>query len=116
MHVEKNVFVNVLNIVMDIKNKTKNNVKARINLKKYCKWRELELQFQPSGKVLKPKTKFILSNEQKVLFMYWWGSYDWCHVLISITRSTEVKAHIHRTDQKHKSIYTQSRSAKLIRD
>lgn len=44
MHVEKNVFDNVFNTVMDIKNKTKDNVKARMDLKEYCKQRELELQ------------------------------------------------------------------------
>jgi len=37
MHVEKNVFDNVFNTVMDIKNKTKDNVKARMDLKEYCK-------------------------------------------------------------------------------
>jgi len=65
MHVEKNVFDNVFNTVMDIKDKTKDNAKARVDLKEYCKRRELELQVQPSGKVLKPKAKFVLSNEQK---------------------------------------------------
>jgi len=65
MHVEKNAFDNVFNIVMDIKDKTKDNVKARMDLNEYYKHRELELQVQPSGKVLKPKANIVLSNEQK---------------------------------------------------
>ena len=73
MHIEKNVFDNVFNTVMDIKNKTKDNVKARIDLKEYCKRRELELHILPSGKVLKPKAKFALSNEQRS-FVYKWIS------------------------------------------
>ena len=36
-----------------------------------CKRRELELQVQPSGKVLKPKAKFVLSNEQKNIVYKW---------------------------------------------
>jgi len=71
MHVEKNVFDNVFNIVMDIKDKTKDNAKARMDLKEYCKRRELELQVHPSGKVLKPKAKFVLSNEQKNIVYKW---------------------------------------------
>jgi len=65
MHVEKNVFDNIFNTMMDIKDKTKDNVKVRMYLKEYYKHRELELHVQPSGKVLKPKAKFVLSNEQK---------------------------------------------------
>ena len=71
MHVEKNVFDNVFNTMMDIKDKTKDNIKARMDLKDYCKRRELELQVQPSGKVLKPKAKFVLSNEQKNVVYKW---------------------------------------------
>ena len=65
MHVEKNVFDNVFNTVMDIKDKTRDNVKVRMDLKEYYRHRELELQVQPSGKVLKPKANIVLSNEQK---------------------------------------------------
>ncbi|XP_052189885.1 serine/threonine-protein phosphatase 4 regulatory subunit 2-like [Diospyros lotus] len=43
MHIEKNVFDNVSNIVMDVKGNTKDNAKARIDLKEYCRRRELEL-------------------------------------------------------------------------
>ena len=55
MHIEKNVFDNVFNTVMDVKGKTKDNAKARMDLKEYCRRRELELVDRGNGKLLKPK-------------------------------------------------------------
>ncbi|XP_057426300.1 uncharacterized protein LOC130719704 [Lotus japonicus] len=71
MHIEKNVFDNVFNTVMDIKGKTKDNVKARRDLKEYCRRRELELVENLGGKPLKPKAKFILSKEQNMAVCKW---------------------------------------------
>jgi len=71
MHIEKNVFDNVFNIVMDIKDKTKDDMKAIIDLKKYCPRKELELLQLPDGKVIKPKAKFVLSKEQKNVVYKW---------------------------------------------
>jgi len=67
MHIEKTVFDNVFNTVMDIKDKTKDDIKARMDLKKYCRRKELELQHLTNGKVLKPKANFVLSKEQKII-------------------------------------------------
>jgi predicted amino acid-binding ACT domain protein len=36
MHIDKNVFDNVFNTVMDVKGKTKDNIKARRDLEVYC--------------------------------------------------------------------------------
>ncbi|XP_058729647.1 uncharacterized protein LOC131601773 isoform X2 [Vicia villosa] len=71
MHIEKNVFDNVFNTVMDIKGKTKDNAKARKDLKEYCRRKELELHVLPNGKELKPKAKYVLSNDQQK------GVYKW---------------------------------------
>jgi len=71
MHIEKNVFDNVFNTVMDIKDKTKDNVKARMDLKVYCRRRELELQDQSNGKVIKPKAKYVLSKDQQNSVYKW---------------------------------------------
>ncbi|KAL0287390.1 UNVERIFIED_CONTAM: hypothetical protein Scaly_2766300 [Sesamum calycinum] len=43
MHIEKNVFDNIFNTVMDIKGKTKDNLNARKDLKIICNRSELEL-------------------------------------------------------------------------
>ena len=42
MHIEKNVFENVFNIVMQVERKTKDNEKAREDLKVLCRRLELE--------------------------------------------------------------------------
>ena len=36
MHIEKNVFKNIFNIVMDVKGKTKDNIKARLDVALFC--------------------------------------------------------------------------------
>ncbi|RDX81488.1 hypothetical protein CR513_37828, partial [Mucuna pruriens] len=65
MHIEKNVFENVFHTVMDNKEKTKDNEKARLDLAEYCNRKELLLKTNPNGNYVKPKAKFCLSNEQK---------------------------------------------------
>jgi len=45
MHVEKNVFDNIFNTVMDIKAKTKDTANARQDLRLICKRPKLELDF-----------------------------------------------------------------------
>ncbi|KAK2369072.1 hypothetical protein QL285_082226 [Trifolium repens] len=57
--------------VMDIKDKTKDNAKARMDIKKYCRRKELELQTQSNGKVLKPKAKYVLSSDQQKVVYKW---------------------------------------------
>ena len=37
MHIEKNYFDNLFNIVMDMSGKTKDNVKARLDLPEHCR-------------------------------------------------------------------------------
>ncbi|XP_075074775.1 uncharacterized protein LOC142162330 [Nicotiana tabacum] len=37
MHIEKNFFDNLFNTIMDVNNKTKDNLKARMDLKEYCR-------------------------------------------------------------------------------
>ena len=44
MHTERNVFMNVFDTVMDIKGKTKDTHKARLDLPELCRRSELELQ------------------------------------------------------------------------
>ncbi|XP_059292245.1 uncharacterized protein LOC132045694 [Lycium ferocissimum] len=43
MHIEKNYFDNLFNTVMDVKGKTKDNPKARLDLQEYCMRKELWL-------------------------------------------------------------------------
>ena len=70
MHVEKNMFDNVFNTVMNVKGKMKDNPKARMDLKVICKRPELELQ-EYNGKVLKPKARYVLEPDQVKQVCQW---------------------------------------------
>ncbi|KAJ7949303.1 Transposon protein, putative, CACTA, En/Spm sub-class [Quillaja saponaria] len=63
MHIEKNVFDNVFNTVMNMKGKTKDNPNARMDLKLFCKRPELELK-ECNGKLITPKASYSLSKLQ----------------------------------------------------
>ena len=43
MHIEKNVFDNIFNTIMDVKDKTKDNVRSRKDLELYCSRTEMHL-------------------------------------------------------------------------
>ena len=63
MHIEKNIFDNVLNTVKDIKEKTKDNIKARLDLAIYYKYLHLELQQDDKERVYKLKVTYSLTRE-----------------------------------------------------
>ena len=65
MHIEKNVFDNIFYTVIDVKGKTKDNIKARMDFKEVCHKSELELQNLSNGKVLKSKARYALTRDQK---------------------------------------------------
>ena len=68
MHNEKNVFEHVFNTVMDIEGKTKNNEKAREDMKKLCKRHELEKD-ETNRKF--PKTCYTLDRVRKLVLCEW---------------------------------------------
>ncbi|GJZ85542.1 hypothetical protein Tco_0650881, partial [Tanacetum coccineum] len=62
MHIEKNVFENIFNTVMDT-SKTKDNIKARMDIEKYCDRADLHV-WKQNNKVLKTKASYTLSKPQ----------------------------------------------------
>ncbi|XXG88832.1 hypothetical protein AAC387_Pa12g0989 [Persea americana] len=64
MHIEKNVFDNVFSTVMGVPGKTKDNDKARLDMKDIYKRPGLELYGTPNGKIAKPHAKYTLSKKQ----------------------------------------------------
>ncbi|RDX96520.1 hypothetical protein CR513_20813, partial [Mucuna pruriens] len=58
MHVEKNVFDNIFNTIMDKKGKTKDNENVREDMKMICKRRTLKLKAE-NDKYKKPKATYI---------------------------------------------------------
>ena len=65
MHFKKNVFDELLNIVIDIKGKSKDHLKTRMDLKALCNWMELEHTEIGNIKLYKPKVKFSFTMDQK---------------------------------------------------
>ncbi|RDX99680.1 hypothetical protein CR513_17246, partial [Mucuna pruriens] len=70
MHVEKNVFDNIFNKVMNIKGKTKDNVNAREDMEMICKCPTLELKVA-KGKYQKTKATYVLNANQKRMVCKW---------------------------------------------
>ncbi|MHC6132232.1 DUF4218 domain-containing protein, partial [Serratia marcescens] len=62
---------NIFYTIMDIKEKTKDNVKARKDLALYCNRRHLELKPASDGKLLKPVANYVLKKEDKDAVYKW---------------------------------------------
>ncbi|KAL6586327.1 hypothetical protein OROMI_001315 [Orobanche minor] len=71
MHIEKNFFDNTRHTVMDDPNKTKDNIKARKDLALHTRRRELFLQEDGKGGLLKPKATYTLSRHQNKAICEW---------------------------------------------
>ncbi|GKB52667.1 putative transposon, En/Spm-like protein [Tanacetum coccineum] len=62
MHIEKNVFENIFNTVMDT-SKTKDNIKARKDREIYCDRANLHT-WSENNKIIKPKASYTLTKPQ----------------------------------------------------
>ena len=71
MHIEKNLFDNIFNTVMNVSGKTKDNDKARIDITFYYRRKDLELKSETNGKLLKPKENYTLTAHQTKLVSQW---------------------------------------------
>ncbi|KAK6803275.1 hypothetical protein RDI58_001059 [Solanum bulbocastanum] len=56
---------------MDVKGKTKDNPKARMDIKEYCRRKELWLQELQNGKIVKPKASFSFTLDEKREIIQW---------------------------------------------
>ncbi|KAK9078683.1 hypothetical protein SSX86_002740 [Deinandra increscens subsp. villosa] len=63
MHIEKNVFENLFQTIMDT-DKTKDNIKARKDVKELCNRPSLHLLSGNNNKLLKPKASYTLTKQQ----------------------------------------------------
>jgi predicted XRE-type DNA-binding protein len=62
MYIEKNVFENIFNTIMDVKEKTKDNINARMNISLFCHCKNMELIYDELW-VAKSKVSFILRKK-----------------------------------------------------
>jgi len=70
MHIEKNVFENIFNTIMDVKGKTKDNIKARLDVTLFCNRKNMELVCDES-RIVKPKASFVLEKNAQLLVYKW---------------------------------------------
>jgi len=70
MHIENNVFENIFNTVMDVKGKTKDNIKARLDITLLCNHQNMEL-VRDGSRVAKPGASFVLEKNAQLLVYKW---------------------------------------------
>jgi len=70
MHIEKKVFENIFSTVMDVKGKTKDNIKARLDVALFCNRKNMELVCDES-RVAKPRASFVLETNAQLLVYKW---------------------------------------------
>jgi len=75
MHIEKNVFENIFNTIMDVKGKTKDNIKARLNVALFCNCKNMEL-VRDGSRVAKPRASFMLEKNAQLLVYKWLKSLE----------------------------------------
>jgi len=64
MHIEKNVFENIFNTIMDVKGKTKDNIKARLDTTLFCNRKNMELVFDGLQAKLRVREKCTTTSLQ----------------------------------------------------
>jgi len=70
MHIEKNMFENIFNTVMNMKGKTKDNIKARLDIALFCNHKNIKLVCDGS-RVAKPRASFVLEKKAQLLVYKW---------------------------------------------
>jgi hypothetical protein len=72
MHTEKNVIEALWTPLMDIPNKSKDNVKARVDLAALCDRPNQDMKSPSSGNTWRrPKANFVLSRAERKEVLYW---------------------------------------------
>ncbi|XP_052189866.1 uncharacterized protein LOC127799683 [Diospyros lotus] len=69
MHIEKNVCDNIIWTLLNVSGKSKDNLKARLDLKELGIRKKLHPEDRLSGKKYLPPTSFTLNREQKHIFL-----------------------------------------------
>jgi len=60
------VFDNIYNTVMDVKGKTKDNIKARLDVALFCNRQNMKL-IRDESRVAKPRASFVLEKNARLL-------------------------------------------------
>ncbi|KAK5819109.1 hypothetical protein PVK06_024069 [Gossypium arboreum] len=68
MHIEKNVWENIIQTILNVDGKSKDNLQSRLDLVHMGIRRDLHPQVLPNGKYWLPPTIFAMSKEEKEIF------------------------------------------------
>ena len=71
MHIENNFFDNIFNTIMDVKGKTKDIQKAKMDVIELCGPGDLKLVQLQNEKLTKPKTNYMFSSEDAKSIYIW---------------------------------------------
>ena len=75
MHIEKNVFEQIINTIMSVKGKSKDDINSRKDLAMHCKRRKLNLQVIDDGvggrREVMPTAPYVLRKEQRKVLSEW---------------------------------------------
>jgi len=61
MHIKRNMFEKIFNTMMDVKGKTKENMKAKMNIPSFCHHKNVKLIYD-GPQVVKLKASFALDK------------------------------------------------------
>ena len=70
MHIKKNVFENIFNMIIDVKGKAKDKIKAIMDITLFSHCKNMELVYAES-RVAKPKASFALNKNAQLLVYQW---------------------------------------------
>jgi len=70
MQIKKNMFENIFNMMMDVKEKTKDSMKAIMDIPLFCHCKNVELVYDGSW-VVKPNANFTLDKNAQLLIYQW---------------------------------------------
>ena len=70
MHIEKNMFENIFNTVIDVKGKTKDNIKDILDVALFYNRKNMLLACDES-RVAKPRASFMLEKNTQLLVYKW---------------------------------------------
>jgi hypothetical protein len=96
MHIEKNMFKNIFNTIMDVKGKIKDNIKARLDVALFCNLKNIELVCDGS-RVAKPRASFVLEKNTQLLVYKWLKSLCFAdgHASNILSHVSDVAAIVH---------------------
>jgi len=70
MHIEKNVSENIFNTIIHVKGKTKDNIKARLDVALFCNRQHMELVCDKS-RVANSRASFVLEKNAQLIVYKW---------------------------------------------